>query len=215
MKKLVVFGGTGGLGIKLIPFLEKKYEVISIGSKSVDITDFNQVKKFFQENNVDVVLNMAAKTYDIFLSKINENDYPSISNMLDVNILGNINILAACLPNMIVKKWGRIIAISSILSEINVPKASLYSASKAFVDRLMCSANKENIKFGITCNSIQLGYWDGGMCEKLDSNFKNSVKNKIGLERFGNFKELFNTIDFIIENEYVCGSNLRIDGGLL
>ena len=47
MKKIVVFGGTGGLGSKLVPFLEKKYDVTSVGSKNVDITSFSEVQKYF------------------------------------------------------------------------------------------------------------------------------------------------------------------------
>ena len=66
MKKIVVFGGTGGLGKKLIPLLEEKYTVISIGSKEVDITEFNQVQQFFSDNDFDIVLNMSGKKYDVF-----------------------------------------------------------------------------------------------------------------------------------------------------
>jgi NAD(P)-dependent dehydrogenase (short-subunit alcohol dehydrogenase family) len=40
------------------------------------------------------------------------------------------------------------------------------------------------------------------------------AKEKIGLKRFGRLEELYNTIDYIVENEYVSGTNLRIDGGL-
>jgi NAD(P)-dependent dehydrogenase (short-subunit alcohol dehydrogenase family) len=214
MKKIIVFGGTGGLGIKLIPFLEKKYEVVSIGSKDVDVTSFTSVKNFFDSNEYDIVLNLSGKKYDVFLSKINETDQEEIEKMIDVNIKGNINIISTCLPKMIEKKYGRIISISSIFSELNVPKNSIYCASKAFVDRLVSSANKENIKYGVTCNTIQLGYWDGGMCYKVEEKYQEMAKEKIGLKRWGTIKELYNTIDFIIENEYVCGTNLKIDGGL-
>jgi NAD(P)-dependent dehydrogenase (short-subunit alcohol dehydrogenase family) len=214
MKKIIVFGGTGGLGIKLIPFLEKKYEVVSIGSKDVDVTSFTSVKNFFDSNEYDIVLNLSGKKYDVFLSKINETDQEEIEKMIDVNIKGNINIISTCLPKMIEKKYGRIISISSIFSELNVPKNSIYCASKAFVDRLVSAANKENIKYGVTCNTIQLGYWDGGMCYKVEEKYQEMAKEKIGLKRWGTIKELYSTIDFIIENEYVCGTNLKIDGGL-
>ena len=40
------------------------------------------------------------------------------------------------------------------------------------------------------------------------------LAEKIGLKRWGRIEELYNTIDYIIENEYVSGTNLRIDGGL-
>ena len=214
MKKIVVFGGTGGLGSKLIPFLEKKYDVTSVGSKNVDITSFSEVQKYFNENDFDIVLNMSGSKYDVFLSKIKDDDQQDINKMIDVNIKGNINIVSSCLPKMIEKKYGRIISISSVFSELNVPKNSIYCASKAFVDRFISNANKENVKFGITCNTIQLGYWDGGMCYRVDEKYQEMAKEKIGLKRWGKIEELYNTIDYIIENEYVSGTNLRIDGGL-
>jgi len=214
MKKIVVFGGTGGLGSKLVPFLEKKYDVTSVGSKNVDITLFSEVQKYFNENDFDIVLNMSGSKYDVFLSKIKDSDQQDINKMIDVNIKGNINIVSSCLPKMIEKKYGRIISISSVFSELNVPKNSIYCASKAFVDRFISNANKENVKFGITCNTIQLGYWDGGMCYKVDEKYQEMAKEKIGLKRWGRIEELHNTIDYIIENEYVSGTNLRIDGGL-
>ena len=214
MKKLIVFGGTGGLGQKIIPFLEKKYSVTSVGSKDIDITLFSEVQKYFNENEFDIVLNMSGSKYDVFLSKIKDSDQEDINKMIDVNIKGNINRVSSCLPKMIEKKYGRIISISSVFSELNVPKNSIYCASKAFVDRFISNANKENVKFGITCNTIQLGYWDGGMCYRVDEKYQEMAKEKIGLKRWGKIEELYNTIDYIIENEYVSGTNLRIDGGL-
>ena len=146
MKKIVVFGGTGGVGQKLIPFLEQKYQVTALGSKNVDVTSFEELKNFFTGHEFDIVLNMSGLKYDVFLSKISEEDQKSINDMIDVNIKGNINIVSTCLPKMIEKKYGRIISISSVFSELNVPKNSIYCATKAFVDRFISNANKENIK---------------------------------------------------------------------
>jgi len=214
MKKIVVFGGTGGVGKKLIPFLEQKYQVTALGSKNVDVTSFEELKNFFTDHEFDIVLNMSGLKYDVFLSKISEEDQKSINDMIDVNIKGNINIVSTCLPKMIEKKYGRIISISSVFSELNVPKNSIYCATKAFVDRFISNANKENIKYGITCNSIQLGYWDGGMCHRVEEKYQEMAKEKIGLKRWGSIEELYNTVNYMVDNEYVCGVNLRIDGGL-
>jgi NADP-dependent 3-hydroxy acid dehydrogenase YdfG len=214
MKKIVVFGGTGGVGQKLIPFLEQKYQVTALGSKNVDVTSFKELENFFTNNEFDIVLNMSGLKYDVFLSKISEEDQKSINDMIAVNIKGNINIVSTCLPKMIEKKYGRIISISSIFSELNVPKNSIYCATKAFVDRFISNANKENIKYGITCNSIQLGYWDGGMCHRVEEKYQEMAKEKIGLKRWGSIEELYNTVNYIVDNEYICGVNLRIDGGL-
>jgi NAD(P)-dependent dehydrogenase (short-subunit alcohol dehydrogenase family) len=152
--------------------------------------------------------------YDVFLNEINESDLKEIDRMINVNIKGNINIISNCLPKMIENNFGRIISISSVFADMNVPKNSIYCASKAFVDRFISNANRESIRYGVTCNTIQLGYFDGGMCYRVDEKYQQRAKEKIGLKRWGRIDELYNTINYIVENEYVCGSKLRIDGGL-
>jgi NAD(P)-dependent dehydrogenase (short-subunit alcohol dehydrogenase family) len=214
MKRIVVFGGNGGLGSKLLPLLKEKYEVISPTSSEVDITNLAEVISFFKEKQADIVLNMSGKKNDNFLSNITVDNYQEVQSMLDVNIKGSINILAACLPSMIEKKFGRVIMISSVFAELNVPKNSIYCASKAFIDRLVLTANKENIKYGITCNTIQLGYWDGGMCHRVEQKYQDMAKDKIGLKRWGSAEELYNTINYLVDTEYVCGTKIRIDGGV-
>ena len=72
----------------------------------------------------------------------------------------------------------------------------------------------ENIKYGITSNTIQLGYFDGGMTYRIPEENLKKIQQTIGLNRFGKIEELTNTIKFIIENEYVTGVNIKIDGGL-
>ncbi len=214
MKKMIVFGATGGLGKQLVPFLQQKYEVIPMGSRDLDITSFEDVKKFFDNIDYDIVLNMSGLKYDQFLSKITSDDIVEINKMVDVNIKGNINIISSALPKLIEKKYGRIISISSVFAELSVPKNSIYCASKAFVDRLVSTANKENVKYGVTCNTIQLGYWEGGMAYRVEQKYQDMAKEKIGLKRFGTIEELSNTITYIVDTEYLSGSTIRIDGGL-
>jgi NAD(P)-dependent dehydrogenase (short-subunit alcohol dehydrogenase family) len=214
MKKIIVFGATGGLGKQLIPFLETKYQVTSLGSKDLDVTSFEKTKEFFDNIDYDIILNMSGVKYDQFLSKITSEDIIEINKMIDVNVKGNINIISSALPKLIEKKYGRIISISSVFAELSVPKNSIYCASKAFVDRLVSTANKENVKYGVTCNTIQLGYWDGGMAYRVDQKYQDLAKEKIGLKRFGKIEELFNTINYIVDTEYLAGSTIRIDGGL-
>ena len=214
-KTLALFGGTGGLGSKVKELLSENYNVIPIGSLDIDVTNFNQVKEFFDsESDIDIVVNLSGKKYDTFLHKIDHNDIEEIRKMVDVNIMGNINIMASCLPYMRETGWGRVILISSIFSELNVPKNSIYCSSKSFLDRFVSNANKENVRKGVTCNSIQLGYWDGGMFYDVPEDLQQRAINKIGLQRCGQIEELVKTINFIVDTEYVAGTNLKIDGGM-
>jgi 3-oxoacyl-[acyl-carrier protein] reductase len=131
-----------------------------------------------------------------------------------VNILGNVNLLSCALPNMRNNNYGRIILISSVLVEKVTNGTSIYSASKAFIDNLVKTASSENISKGVSCNSLQLGYFDGGMAHRLPENFAEKIKSEIGLKRFGHIEELSNVIEFIIDTEYLTGQNINISGGL-
>jgi len=215
MRRLALFGASGGLGSGVHKQLSDKYDVIPLGSSDVDVTNFQEVKYFFNsELDIDIVINLSGKKYDAFLHKIDHTDIGEIRKMVDVNIMGNINIMASCLPYMRETGWGRVILISSIFSELNVPKNSIYCSSKSFLDRFVSNANKENVRKGVTCNSIQLGYWDGGMFYDVPEDLQQRAINKIGLQRCGQIEELVKTIDFIVDTEYVAGTNLKIDGGM-
>ena len=59
MGKLAVFGGSGGLGSKVVESLDCFYDVISLSSKDVDVTNFDEVKDFFNNNEIESVLNLS------------------------------------------------------------------------------------------------------------------------------------------------------------
>jgi NAD(P)-dependent dehydrogenase (short-subunit alcohol dehydrogenase family) len=212
MRKIALFGGSGGLGSALAPFLEKKYNVIKLSSKTLDIRDVDLLKHFFDKNHIDIVINMSGYNFDNFLHKLDGET--EIQDMLDINIKGNINILSSCLPSMRDRQYGRIILMSSVLAEKVVLGTSLYSGSKAFIDNLVKTASAENIGKGITCNSLQLGYFDGGMCHRLPEKYIEPIKQSIGLKRWGSIEELYKTLEFLINVEYVTGQNINISGGI-
>lgn len=214
MKTVAVFGGSGGLGKQIVPLLKEKYTVISLSSADVDIRNILQVNEFFSKNDIDIVINMTGTNYDTFVHKINSNNVSEIQKVLDTNINGNINVISSCLSKMREKNYGRIIVISSILSIKNIPGTSIYSSTKSFIDTFTRITSTENISKGITCNSIRLGYFDGGMCHRIPDNFKQIVKDNIGLKRWGSIPELYSTIEYLINNEYITGQNIAIEGGL-
>ena len=53
------------------------------------------------------------------------------------------------------------------------------------------------------------------MCHRLPEKFVEPIKNSIGLKRWGSIDELYKTLDFLIEVEYITGQNINISGGLL
>jgi 3-oxoacyl-[acyl-carrier protein] reductase len=214
MKKLLIVGGTGGLGSKVAKLING-YDITIIGSKDLDISNSSDCEKYFNQNKFDIVLNFAGVNFDSLIHKLTNKNENDINHLLDVNLKGTINITSSCLKNMRENKYGRIIFISSVLSEKTVIGTGIYSSCKAFIDRFIKNVSAENIKYGITANTIQLGYFDGGMTYTIPEEIRNNIKENIGLKRFGTINELCNTIKYLIENEYITGINLKIDGGLI
>lgn len=214
MKKMLIIGGSGGLGKQMTDLFSHEYEVLSCSSKSFDITNLKFLEKFFKENEYDIILNASGYNYDSFLHKYNTNTENEIDKMIDINVKGNINLLSTCLPMMRNKKFGRIILISSVLSEMPVAGTAVYSASKAFMDNLIKTATLENLSKGITCNSIQLGYFDAGMAHRIPEKIKDSIIQSIPLKRLGSMEELHDTIEYFIKTEYISGTSIKINGGI-
>jgi NAD(P)-dependent dehydrogenase (short-subunit alcohol dehydrogenase family) len=216
MNKIALFGATGGLGTKLFKELNQKidYEIICLGSKDVDITDYNQVKLFFDKNDIDIVINLAGVNYDKFLHKISEDDLGNIEKSININIKGTINVVSCCLSKMREKGYGRIILTSSVLAEKPVVSTSIYSGCKGFIDSFAKTVALENANKNISCNTIQLGYFDGGLTYKINDSTQTVIKNSIPLNRWGSINELTNLIELLIKTPYITGTNIKINGGI-
>lgn len=223
-KRICIIGGSGGLGSKVTEklklacyadsdsWINRKYEVTSLSSRDLDIRDYKKVHDYFYNNDFNVVINLSGVNHDVMLHKIDQKDQVMINYLLDVNLHGTLNVISSCLPFMRERGYGRIILISSILSTKVVAGTGLYSSCKAFLDRLVKNISLENISKGVTCNSIQLGYFDAGLTYKLPD--PNAIKKELPLKRFGEIEELCSTIEFIINNEYLTGTNIPLNGGL-
>jgi NAD(P)-dependent dehydrogenase (short-subunit alcohol dehydrogenase family) len=215
MKTIALFGGTGGLGSQLVPFLEKDYKVIALGSKDVDVTDLESVTNFFNNNNIDIVINLSGYNYDCFLHKYTESNYSEVNKQLDINIKGTVNIVSACLTKMRENNYGRIILSSSVLADHPVISTSVYAGCKGFIDSLTKTASIENANKNININSLQLGYFDGGLTYKIPENFREEIKKTIPAKRWGTIEELYNTINYMIKTGYFTGQNINISGGII
>lgn len=213
MKKVVIFGGTGGLGSEVVSLL-KNYDITSIGSKDVDVSNFHDVKQFFLKNQYDIIINLSGINQDVFIHKINEDHLESINKQIDVNIKGNINIISNALISMRKNNYGRIITISSVLSEKPVVSTGIYSGCKGFIDSFVKTVAIENATKNISCNSIQLGYFDAGLTYRIPEVFRDNIIKSIPMNRWGTIEELVNLIEFLIKTPYVTGTNIKINGGI-
>lgn len=213
MKKIAFFGGSGGLGTKVIQHLTN-YEVDSISSREVDLTQDHHISNYFYRNNdVDVVVIFSNYNYNSFLHKYRDADL-ELYKQIDINIKGTTECISRALKSMRAKEYGRIILASSITVENNVMGTSVYAATKAYYENLVKTIALENASKNITANCIQLGYMDGGLTYTLPKEFlENTIKN-IPSKRLGTAEEISNVIDCIIKTPYINGSTIKLTGGL-
>jgi len=210
MKKILLIGGTGGIGSELSKNLSSRFECISVGSKLCDVTNENSVKLFLESNDYDIIIYLSVKNID---GLIHKQSSENVNEQLNVNINGFLNILRYSTPYFREKNYGRIIYVSSILSKKPIRGTGIYAASKSFCESVIKTHSLENSKYGITSNSIQLGYFEGGLTDKVPENIIEGVIKTIPLQRLGKCDEISKVIESVIDVEYINGTTISITGG--
>lgn len=213
MKKIAFFGGSGGLGSQVIPYLQSKYDISSVGSIVVNLTKDSDIINYFNLNSPDIVIIFSNYNYNSFLHKYKGNEN-QLDKQIEINIAGVTKCLSYALDNMRKNNYGRIIIASSITVDRSVIGTSVYAATKAYYENLVKTICIENASKNITANCIQLGYMDGGLTYTLSEEFLQNTISQIPTKRLGTPEEIFKTVDFLIDNSYINGTTIKLTGGL-
>ncbi|HZL09017.1 MAG TPA: SDR family NAD(P)-dependent oxidoreductase [Prolixibacteraceae bacterium] len=183
----------------------------------LDVSDNNAVEEFIAgiKGQLDhiILLNCAGISYNSFAHK---SDIDLWSRVIDVNLKGSFNVIHKVLPFMREQKYGRIINFSSVVASMPTPGISAYAASKAGLLGMTKSLAAENASKGITVNAINLGYVNLGMgVNDVPLNYQEKMKAQIPAGRFCEPHEIYNTVNYIIQTEYVNGTAIDINGALI
>jgi 3-oxoacyl-[acyl-carrier protein] reductase len=121
----------------------------------------------------------------------------------------------ACADLMISKRCkGAIVNISSISAKGNIGQTA-YSASKAAVEAMTKVWAKELGLFGIRSVSIAPGFIDtAGTSEAIEEKMLAQWIEKTPLRRTGTIHEIVKSVQFAIENDFVNGETISVNGGL-
>lgn len=228
---IIITGASRGVGKYLFDrFILDGQEVIgtynttSIHSNSdkgnyfqVNIIDPFSVEKWIHKIHRDlhniVLINCAGISYNSFAHKA---DLEKWSEVLNVNVVGTFNVIRHLLPIMREQNFGRIINFSSVVTSLPTPGVSAYAASKSALHGLTKSLAVENASKGITVNNINLGYADIGMgVEQVPLAYQKSMKDKIPTGIFCPPEDIFETVKYLIKIEYINGSSIDLNGGLI
>lgn len=164
---------------------ELKNQIEKKGGKALvvetDVTKPADFKKAVSETldkygSVDVLINNAGLMPLSYIEKLKTDDW---DQMIDVNIKGVLNGVAAVLPTMRKNKSGHIINISSSAAHRYFPAGAVYSATKIAVKMFSEGLRQElTPTYGIKVTSIEPGAVDTSLFESItDEDIKDKLED--------------------------------------
>ena len=198
MKTIVITGGSDGLGKTLTETFAKENNVIILATneekmnlvakenncsyKVCDVSDYEMVEKAISEiinehSKIDVIINNAGLWIQ---EELDTNDSDRIKSVIEVNLLGTINVSKAVIPSMKANKDGLIININSQAGINHKAERVVYNASKWGVTGFSKSLQDEVAKYGIRVTDVMPGMMKTEMFSRMniEKNMANGLDTK-------------------------------------
>lgn len=242
MRTALITGASGGIGAKISERLSKDgYFVLIHGYRNTealialknklnsdginaaeyicDISNYMEVAKMFSEidllyGGIDVLINNAGISY---IKPFTDISYGEWTEVIDTNLTGMFNTCHFAVPEMIKRKSGKIINISSIWGMTGASCETHYSASKAGVIGFTKALAAELAPSGIQVNCVAPGAIETKMNSGLSSEELETFVETIPMGRMGTAEEVADAVSFFASDkaDYITGQVLSPNGGLI
>ena len=163
---------------------------------------------------IDILVNNAGINRPAEGLVISESEW---QDHFDTNVKGGFLVAQRVAPDMISRKWGRVIFISSQSGLIGIPGQPAYCATKGAVIQLVRTLGLEWAKHGITVNSVAPTFVETNLTRKRlqQEEFRKFVLGKIPIGRLAEPSEVAHAVSFLASKEaaMVNCHTLCVDGG--
>ena len=188
-------------------------------SKEADVdAAFRQIAEHF--GRLDVLVNNAGITRDALTLKFRDGELVSRMSLEDWQAVIDVNLTgvflcgrAAAEQMMRAGNGGLIINVSSISRAGNMGQIN-YSATKAGVAAMTVTWSKEFARYGIRVNTISPGFIGTEMVRSMKPEALAKISAMIPAGRIGEPDEIAHTAQYLVENDFVNGRNIEVDGAL-
>lgn len=200
--------------------IEQKYKGKAY-YQTVDIRDKASIHHLVEhviekEGKIDILVNGAGTNIRGKMIDLDEKDWDFV---MDVNLKSVYLVSKAVIPHMQKQKFGKIINIASLTSELGFPNMPVYASSKGGVSQLTKAMAVEYAEDGIFTNAIGPGYFKTEMTKAVfeDEERVKWMKSRIPLKRIGETEDLHGTAIFLASkaSNYITGQTIYVDGGWL
>lgn len=137
----------------------------------------------------------------------------ALRRTIDTNLTGVILSIQEFVPVMVDARWGRVVNISSTYAITGAAAVMAYTAAKAGVVAITYGMAREVGSAGVTVNAIAPGNFATQMADDAGPEFKKWVESTAPVGRLGNPEEIGEAAAFLVQNPYITGHVLVVDGG--
>jgi pteridine reductase len=165
------------------------------------------IKIVNQYGKLDVLVNNASDFFPTYLEKLTSQAYDKLFNS---NVKGPLFLSKACYP-LLKKTKGTIINLVDIHADKPLKDYPVYSMAKA-ANKMMVKALAKEFAPEIRVNGISPGciIWPD---QDFSEENKKEVLKRIALNKHGSAQNIYQTLCHLIENEYITGQVVSVDGG--
>ena len=236
-KKIIVTGGTGGIGNSIIKKLnEVGANILATGTKfekleelkkkfnnikilKFDISQTDKIEKFIDQatkelgGDLDCIINNAGITQDNLAIRLGLEEWKKV---IDVNLTSTFLMCKFAIKKMLKNKRGKIINITSVVGHTGNLGQANYTASKAGIVAMSKSLAIEYAKKNININCISPGFIKTAMTDKIDEKYRETIISKIPSARLGEPDDIANAVLFLasFQSDYINGETIHVNGGM-
>lgn len=162
---------------------------------------------------LDILVSNAGVTRDGLLLRMKDADWDEV---MKVNLEAYFRLSRAALRGMMKRRWGRIIAITSVVGVTGNPGQANYAASKAGLIGFSKALAQEVASRSITVNCVAPGFIASAMTDALPDAQKAALTEKIPAGRLGEGADVAAAVTYLASDEaaYVTGQTLHVNGGM-
>ena len=241
-KTVFISGGTSGIGKATAKsFIEAGAKVIITGRRQTTLDSavaelgnaasgiVSDASKWADLQSLQARVKAISPKIDVLFINAGSGQFAPIEFVDEAHFDGMFNVLVKgayftvqqLLPLM--GEGGSIIFNTSVVTDMGMPGASVYSASKRAVQSFTKTLAAELAPKGIRVNAvspgpIQTNFFEAtGMSQEQIEGFATNVLSQVPLGRFGNPAEIANAVTFLASDDasFVHGTELQVDGGMV
>ena len=186
--------------------------------RQFDISDQEAVAGFFKDveenfKQFEVLVNNSGIRRDSIVGMMSNEDWDAV---IHTNLTGTYHMSKLAVQQLMRRKYGRIINITSPIGRYGFAGQANYAASKAGQEAFTRSLSKEVASRKITVNCVSPGFIDTDFIADIPEEQKKHYLSQVPVKRFGTVEEVARAVLFLADRDssYINGSVLEITGGL-